>query len=190
MSDAPSLPWTVQTQTELASARVLIRELGLIKTVSVGWKLRLAQSRGAPFEDFPPADSIEETLSRQQIGPAIVLYRLLMDEVGPERALSVTEAAVIEGAVRFLGASIGRLDRATLGAMTEEERGSFARRIGRKFFNATVRWDTISGDEVAFTVTACRFARLCVELGEPQLAPVFCKGDAHFFGSVEPNVLH
>ncbi len=30
---------------------------------------------------------------------------------------------------------------------------------------------------------------LCAAAGVPELAPVFCAGDAHFFGTVEPDVL-
>ena len=51
----------------------------------------------------------------------------------------------------------------------------------------------VSRDEVEeaaafFRVTFCRFPRMCAEAGVPELAPVFCAVDAHFFGGVERSI--
>ena len=62
------------------------------------------------------------------------------------------------------------------------------RRRGERFFNATIRWEEVTADEVRFTVLRCRFPGLCEAAGVPELAPVFCEGDAVFFGQVEPDV--
>ena len=128
-------------------------------------------------------------MSRAQIGPAILLYRELLRIREPDAARALTEEVVVAGAVAFLREQIGSLRRADLEGMDPEAQKEFARSRGERFFNATVTWDTVGSDEVRFTVTACRFPPLCAAAGVPELAPVFCAGDAHFFGTVEPDVL-
>lgn len=174
-------------RAELAAVPVLLREVGLLESVKLGWKLEAARRRDEPFQELPPPDSEEERLSREQIGPAIVLYRLLQETRPPEEALRIVRAVVIESAVVFLRQSIGKLRRAEIEALDEEGRRQFVEERGEKFFNATVEWDEISPDRVDFTVTHCRFPPLCRAVGVPELAPVFCAGDARFFGTVEPN---
>jgi hypothetical protein len=41
---------------------------------------------------------------------------------------------------------------------------------------------------VKFTISRCRLVELVLQAGKPELAPLFCQGDARFFGSVEPDV--
>lgn len=174
--------------SELATLPVLVRELGLFRTLIVGARLQAAVGRGEPFEDLPPATDERERLSREQIGPAIILYRLLLEKRSQEDAYAITKKAVIEGAVAFLKESIGPLEQETLERLDDQERRAFVEERGEKFFNATVEWETIEPQRVEFEVTHCRFPALCAEVGHPELAPVFCAGDAKFFGTIEPNV--
>ena len=175
---------------ELRAARVLWRRLGLRATLSLGAKLEWARRRGEPFERLAPPVDEREQQSRQQIGPAILLYRALLDRGMPrDQALSLVEEVILEATLAFLGRTIGPLRRADLEALDDQERGHFVRRLGRRFFNATLRWDTVAADQVAFTVTHCHFPSLCAAAGHPELAPLFCKGDALYFGQVEPDVL-
>ena len=96
---------------------------------------------------------------------------------------------VVEAACRFLGESLGSLRRDVLRRIPADSRREWVAERGAGFFNATIRWDAVREDRVDFTVTACRFPKLCAEAGVPELAPVFCAGDAKFFGTVEPDVV-
>ena len=171
-----------------AAFGILIDELGLFTALRVGGRTQRHQLSGEPFDHLPAPDSEDERLSREQIGPAIVLYRQLLEEVSQERAYAITERVVVEGAVIFLEETIGRLPRERLLAMGDDQRETFVRAKGAKFFNATIEWDYIERDEVQFTVTHCKFPDLCEEAGVPELAPVFCEGDGEFFGGVESDV--
>lgn len=173
---------------EKAAVDVLARHLGWWRAMWFGLAVRRRIKRGEPFTHLPPPDTEKEAQSRAQAGPAIVLYRCLRRVIGPEDAVEITTDAVEAGALVFLQQSIGPLNRATLAAMTPEERVAFVKTRGERFPNATVRWDRVDLEAVRFTVLDCRFVSLCAEVGHPELAPIFCKGDARFFGTVEPNV--
>ena len=173
---------------ERVAARILISELGLIDGLRAALRVKKRESAGEPFADLDPPEDDNERLSREQIGPAIVLYRVLHDFVDEERAFEITKDVVIDAAVVFLQKQIGSIERATLASLDEQQREQWVKQKGSKFFNATVTWDEISGERVKFTVTSCTFPRLCAEAGEPHLAPLFCLGDAKFFGTVEENV--
>ena len=178
-----------QWTSEWASARVLVDALGVLGTARVGWTVRRRVAAGEPWQGLgPPADAAEHS-SRTQIGPAIVLYRTLTERLPAPEALALTGRAIDAGAVAFLRHTIGPLRRRDLAGLSAAAREQWTRTVGRRFFNATVRWDHIGDDSVAFTVTDCWFPRLCAAVGEPALAPLFCSGDAHFFGTVEPEVV-
>jgi len=181
-------PWYKLSADERVAAPILIRRLGVLRSLRVGRRIRRAERAGEPFAHLDPPATEQDRLSREQIGPAILLYRTLLEFVDRDEALSVCEEVVVEAAVIFLRESIGRLDRATIETLDEDAKQAFVKDRGEKFFNATVRWDQIDDEGVRFTVTACRFPPLCAECGVPELAPVFCKGDAKFFGTVEPDV--
>jgi predicted ArsR family transcriptional regulator len=173
---------------ERAALDILRDELGLVQAIQVGAQVQLRSALGEPFSELEAPSSRDEALSRQQIGPAIVLYRTLRKQIGQQEALEIVERVVIEGAVLFLSETMGRLERDALLEMDDDRRESFVRTKGKKFFNATLRWEEISEDEVYFTVTHCMFPDLCEAVGVPELAPLFCKGDFEFFGGVESDV--
>lgn len=173
---------------ERAAFGILLDELGLIDALRIAGRTQRDQLAGEPFGDLPPPEGRDERLSREQIGPAIILYRHLKREFSEERALRVTERVVVEGAVIFLQRTIGRLRREELADLDHAERERFVREKGSRFFNATIEWNIIDEGEVKFTVTHCKFPGLCEEVGVPELAPVFCKGDGEFFGGVESDV--
>lgn len=173
---------------ERAAFGVLVDELGLVRALKVGGRLQRKRFAGEPFGDLPPPEDEDERLSREQIGPAIVLYRQLQRDLSQDRAYEITERVVIEGSIHFLARTIGRLPREELVLMEDDEREEFVRERGREFFNATIEWDRISETAVEFTVTHCEFPDLCEAAGVPELAPVFCEGDGEFFGGVESDV--
>lgn len=174
--------------TERLAIPILLRELGIFRSLRLGGRIRKRKDAGEPFAALEPPASEDERLSREQVGPAILLYQELQRFVDQREAYRITETVVVAGAVLFLGQTIGPLRRAELDAMDQAARDEFVKDRGGRFFNATVRWDQISGKEVAFTVLHCKFPPLCAAAGVPELAPVFCKGDEKFFGTVEPDV--
>ena len=181
-------PWFKLDPNERLAARILIREIGVFGALGLGRWIRKEAKRGRPFDEIEAADCKEERLSRAQIGPAILMYEGLRARVGKERALRITEEVVVEAACLFLRDSIGPLRRRDLERLDPKRREGFVRERGNRFFNATVEWDEISSKAVVFTVKHCRFPPLCERLGVSELAPLFCKGDAKYFGTVEPDV--
>ncbi|MGK0362887.1 MAG: hypothetical protein ACI9U2_005209, partial [Bradymonadia bacterium] len=173
---------------EMAALRVLAGHLGWVRALWYGLNVRSRVRGGEPFAHLPEPLTEKETLSRGQAGPAIVLYRRLRRAIGPEDAVDITTDAVEASALVFLGQSIGPLDRDALTAMSPAERMAFMREKGNRFPNATIRWEQVEAERVRFTVLDCRFVSLCAEAGHPELAPIFCKGDAQFFGGVEAGV--
>lgn len=181
-------PWHKLDVNERIAAPILLREIGVLDALRVGRRIRRRERAGEPFAALPgPADE-RERLSREQIGPAVLLYQELARVAGSERALAITEEVVVEAAVIFLTRTIGPLRRSDIEGMSEDEKEVFAKERGERFFNATVDWKRIATDRVEFDVVACQFPRLCRELGVPELAPVFCRGDERFFGGIEPDV--
>lgn len=181
--------WPKIDPNERYAAPVLLRELGIWRTLRVGPAVRAAVSRGEPFASLPAAADEREVLSREQIAGAIVLYRLLLPLVPQERAIAITQDVVVAAGAHFLRETLGTISQAEIASMSEEQRGEFARTRGARFFNATMRWDEISESHVRFTVTHCHFPILCAQVGVPELSPVFCAVDAHFFGNVEKGVV-
>lgn len=167
---------------------MLWNRLGFRDAVRVGLRVQRRAGRGEPFAELPPTDDWREAGSREQAGPAILLYDELRDLVHEAEALSITAEVVEEAAVVFLGRTIGSLRRSDLAPLDEAARRAFVEERGRRFPNATLTWDEVSPSRVRFTVHACRLVELVVQAGRPELAPLFCQGDARFFGTVEPDV--
>jgi len=173
---------------DIVGFRILVDELGLVDALRIGGRTQRRLLGGEPFDHLDAPHNDDERQSREQIGPAIVLYRQLRREYGEDRALAVIERVIIEASVVFLSKTVGRLRRDDLLAMGDDEREAFVRQKGRHFANATLTWDHIGAESVEFTVTHCRFPPLCEKAGVPELAPLFCRGDAEFFGGVEQDV--
>jgi hypothetical protein len=163
-----------------AALKILWRHLGWFRAIQIGLRITRRQRHGEPFAHLPEAAGFSETGSRAQAGPAILLYDELK-RLGRPDALDITSECVSQGALLFLGASIGRIDREHLASMGDEERRVWLEETTRRFPNATLSVDEASVDRVRFTVSQCRLHGLTVELGYPELAPLFCRGDAAFF---------
>jgi len=163
-----------------AALRILWAHLGLVRALKVGIRITRRADRGEPFAAMPPARGFSEIGSRAQAGAAILLYEELR-RLGCSNALEITAECVSTGAGLFLGQSIGRIDRQTLSSMTEAEQRVWLDETSARFPNATLTWDEVSAERVRFTVSHCRLHALVVEVGYPELAPLFCRGDAAFF---------
>lgn len=174
---------------EWSAFKTMGREIGWWKAIRLGLALRKKVKAGEPFRSLPPAKNEAEQLSRNQIGPALVLYREAQRWLTQTEAYDLTAAVANTAAVVFLGQMIGPLTQKELGSMNDDQRRAFVEARGKKFFNATMRWDKVEKTDVHFTVTHCTFPGLCKAVGLAELAPIFCKGDAVFFGQVEKNVI-
>ncbi len=175
-------------RTTWAALSILRRHLGLWTALRVGLTVEQRVKGGDPFQHLPPAEDDKERGSRAQLGPALVLYDVLRGRVSEEEARVITAEVVEVGAHIFLRQSIGALDRTALAAMDADARVAYVEARMSRFPNADARIDFVEPERVGFTVTSCRFVRLCREVGLPELAPIFCAGDASYFGGIEPNV--
>jgi len=171
-----------------AALKVLQKELGLFPALQMGMRLKKSEKRGEPFHQMDPSSTQKETLSRKQIAPAILLYQELKKIRSQEDALRIAEEVIIQSTLVFLRKTIGAIQRKKIASMTAGEREGWVQKTGDKFFNAEMEWREINENRVEFDVTACHFPTLCAKTGVPELAPSFCKGDAVFFGKVEPDV--
>ena len=175
-------------RTTWAALAILRRHLGLWTALRAGLAVEKRVGAGEPFADLPPATDEKEAGSRAQLGPALVLYDELSQRVSADRARQITAEVVEIGAHIFLRQSIGRLDRAHLATLDEAGRRAYVEARIARFPNADVRVEVVEPERVRFTVTSCRFVRLCREVGMSDLAPIFCAGDASYFGGIEPDV--
>lgn len=173
---------------ERTALGVLRRRLGLRRSLTVGLRTQRRVARGEPFDRMPPADDARERASRAQAGAAVVLYEELRAVVHEAEALSITAEVVEESAVVFLQRTLGPLRRADLEPLSDDARRAFVEERGARFPNATPEWEEISADRVRFAVHRCRLVELVRQVGHPELAPLFCQGDARFFGTQQPDV--
>jgi len=172
---------------ERAALRVLVEELGWVGALRVGASVQVAALRGQPFADLPRATDRKERGSRDQAGPAVLLFRSLARRVGNAEARRITGRAVEVGSIAFLSRTLGRLDRDALDRMDEAERDGWAREKADAFPNAEIEWKEVGRRRVVFEVTSCRLVELVAHAGHPELAGLFCAGDARYFGEVEPG---
>lgn len=173
--------------TDAAAFRVLRARLGFFEAVRVALAVGVAQARGGPFEDLDPPRDAAEAGSREQAGGAVLLYRTLLRRHG-SRARDLTAQVVEASALAFLDGALGDLDLPALDEATDEDRAAFVQERLARFPNVTARLDRADAREVRFTVTRCRLVQLVHDAGHPELAPLFCRGDARWFGEVQPGV--
>jgi len=167
---------------------ILVKALGWRNTWRVLRTMRAQEKQGEPFGHLPAPEDERDRQSREQIGPALLLYKAIQS-IDTKNALAVTKRIIVADGIRFLRKTLGRISPTQLAALPPEERKQFAQNRGARFFNATIHWDHIESDRVQFTVTECRFPPLCKAAGVPEIAPLFCLVDEHYFGTVEENVV-
>lgn len=156
--------------------RSLRREMPRRACVAALLEVQIERLRGRPFHDLPPPSNIRDRLSREQVGPLVLVVRAVRKRRGADAALRVGRAVARAGAMGFLDRMVPEHDRATLRLRPE----ALANELLGRFFNAegTVRRQ---GDEAAIDVTACHFVELLSRIGEAKLAPLMCEADLSFF---------
>lgn len=173
---------------ERTALGVLRRRLGWRRSFAVGLRTQRRMARGEPFDRMPRPEDARERASRAQAGAAVILYEELRAVVHEAEALSITAEVVEACAVDFLQSTLGPLRRADLEGLSEAARRAFVEERGARFPNAVPVWEEVSADRVRFAVARCRLVELVRAVGHPELAPLFCQGDARFFGTTQPEV--
>ena len=183
VTESTALTKTLEARITWLALKRLWRSLRFIDFIRVGSLLMLTEIRGGPFKALGPPENAKEVLSRRQIGPAIALYQALCSLMPSSDALSLCGDIVKESTLIFLERAIGPLNRESIMAQNETERVAWVHRISAQFFNATMKFHEISERAVGFHVSRCYFPELCRRVGVPELAPIFCEGDAYYFGT-------
>ena len=180
--------WQMELRITLRSLKLLKDELGLFGLGRLACHMVFLQIKGEPFRKFPKAKDEGELFSRRQIGPAIVLYKALRKLHSQDRAIAIAEKIVIDSTLVFLRKAVGVINQSRIEAMNDSEKQHWLSKIAGQFLNATIRWNHIKLTELSFTITHCHFPTMCRETGVPELAPIFCKGDAVYFGEDQEGV--
>ena len=189
IKESPSVfTWKLELQITLYSLKLLFKELGILKLALLSLHMVALELKGEPFRALPQATAEGDIFSRKQIGPAIVLYKALRKLYSQERSLQISETIIIDSTLIFLRQAIGDINRKRVESMDESERQSWLSQIAAQFLNATIRWNSIGLSSLSFTITHCYFPKMCKDTGVPELAPIFCKGDAVYFGEEQEGV--
>lgn len=174
----------------VASLEVMADSLGWWRALVVGVSISSPTAVDTLFADLPAANDARESASRQQAGPAILLYRALLarDDVDRDTALALMTRVIETGALRFLGRQLHDLDPAAFAEMPPLQREKVANGWLSAFFTSDTELQEVAADTVVFRVTGCALHRLSMAMGHPELTPLFCRADGLFFASREPAV--
>jgi len=168
-------------RTSVKSILLLKRSIGWISALSVGISLQKKVKKGEPFNQLPPPKDTKDIKSRLQIGPAIILYELLLEKYGQQKALELVQEVAQEGAILFLGTILPEIDRNWYNSLTEENKETKLLELVESFPNSTIGALEFGDDSFRFEVKQCSFVELSKSTGHPELAQVFCKGDGVYF---------
>ncbi len=175
-------------KSSISALWLLLKSLGVFKTVRVLFFMAAKGLKGMPWKVLPPPEDKKEKLSREQAGPAVLLYRGLISCLPEEEAFALTAKIILESSVIFLETIIPLLTPDSISSMSKDEGLGYITNIADKFFNADM--GRIDHDETSFSyqVTRCRFPELMEKVGHKELAPLFCQGDLLFFNEKQPHV--
>jgi L-2-amino-thiazoline-4-carboxylic acid hydrolase len=178
-----------ELKNALPSLRAISAHLGPQATARLTAALIWRRLRGQPWRELPPPSSERERASREQAGPAILLFRLLQDHVDREKALTITAEILRESAVRFLAQVVPIVRREDYAGVAESRQRELLADIANRFPNGEINPPLLAADAwFGYDVVYCHFPPLCKAVGEPDLAPLFCRGDQHFFDTCQPAV--
>jgi len=170
------------------AAKTLMREAGIAGMLGVFARVGAAQAAGEPWKKLGPSADKQETLSRRQLGSAVLLERALRKSMGRERARKIVSDIVLAASVDFLGRNVPKLNRVSILEMSDADRERFLSGINVKFFNADAEMEMNGEESLLWTIRRCRFVELLDAIGERDMAPVFCEGDRVFFDEHQPDV--
>ncbi|MHA1271799.1 MAG: L-2-amino-thiazoline-4-carboxylic acid hydrolase [Promethearchaeota archaeon] len=187
--DKPPLPKHVMNlRITLAAAKVLINRLGLKETFNLVKELKKEKKKGEPWKGILEPKDNKDRESRELIGDAIILYRLLKKDYGNEKAREIISDVIFNSSIAQLYSLIPIMKKEDIEAKSTEEREKLFTEIVNKFPNAD--WELIESSERKFSykITRCRLYELVNELGYPELSDVFCKGDEVYFQRFQKDI--
>ena len=181
------IPASVLRKQEWLGFQVMAAELGWLRAIGLGIRMKKRLALGAPWAELPAPETQREDWSRSQVGPAIVLFQLLRDMKHPA-PLDLVRNVVVNGAVPWMQWAIGSIEPERYKGMAAKEREAWFDGKRKKFLNMKLKSYEVAEEHVQFHVESCSFPTLCKDTGVPELAPVFCAVDAHYFGSVQQGI--
>jgi len=184
-------PSLIAAELHGASAAIkhVFGRLGLFDMFRLFVSVAADQAHGEPWRELGFPVDRKEFLSRRQLGSAVLLDRNLRELTDPETARELTGEIVREASVEFLSRNVPALRKNKVLQMTDSQRHRFFSNIQEKFFNADADITFRDDDELRLTVTRCRFVELLDEIGERDMAPLFCEGDRVFFDEHQPETI-
>ena len=177
--------------------RVLQRHLGLLSTIRVLLSFVWGSISSNPYTGIaanprnPDAPlGPREHFTRHQLRPVLILDRALRNslKMSQESALTLLTEVVAESGSRFIATQLKHPTEAQWKTMTTRERRGFTETILARFQNAEAEIITAPEHDVAFDVSFCHFVGLTHRLGRPDLAPLFCGADQHYYESSDNNI--
>ena len=108
-------------RTALDSFCLLRKEVGLVQAISIAWELQCHLRRGEPWQSLFPVIDSREQASRDQAGPAILLYTILRSRIGKDRALEITKTIIQIGALHFLKKIVPTFNKKSYQSLSADE---------------------------------------------------------------------
>jgi len=179
------------TQGNRIGGQFIINELGWLKGTQILFRLKWKQTYDNPFNkiNLQSAPTSKQRLSQRQMAPLVILYRLLLEDgFSREEALDICGRLSNKVAVAFLDYSIPQIQKAKYANETEEQKIKMLNKVAGRFFNAESETELRPEDEFVFTVHSCHFASYAVQLGVPELGPLFCAADKYYFDHFQKEV--
>jgi hypothetical protein len=180
---------TYPIRTLARTVVILYREVGLEAMLLSLVKSAYHLFRGEPWRHLAKPSNRKEKKSRQQAGPAIVLYKTLCENVSSEQAYLTTRHIVERGAKYFLKSQIPKIKKRRYQGAYPKDQQSFLQSIVDKFPNATVGQLHATDESFRFEVKQCAFVSLTKAAGQPQLARIFCAADGAYFDEEHPDII-
>jgi len=169
----------------------LIKSFGIKQTIIIVSKLRYRLLFANPFKPInkvvrPTAD---EKLSQKQMLPAVLLYKILIEQDhSPQSAHDFVAHIVHTLAFSFLKFTVPIINRKHVENLPLPSQLKILTSITKRFFNAQGKAEMNSKDRFSFTVSKCSFAQYSVDLGVPELAPIFCASDKAYFDACQTDI--
>jgi hypothetical protein len=185
------LAWFDRRHGDPQALLALRKTLGWREALQVALTTKHRLRHASPFaqinDQSPP--TAKERLSQRQMGPLIVLDRVLADRGHDLTArLRVLQAVSHRVGMAFLRYNIPVIDATQYQRDSAEKRQQLASRLAGHFFNADgVIAPTPAG--FSFTVHHCHFARYAAQLDVQHLMPLFCGIDADYVREHQPDVV-
>ncbi len=182
------MKFRMKTKIELTALKTLFKEAGVLKTVRILPGIFIGKLKGGPWKTFPAPESKKDSESRQLIGDAIILYRILLRIFDIKEAERITREVITASSVVQLSCAVPIIERETIENYNDEEKERMFCGIIAKFPNAD--YEVIDSDRVySFKITRCRLAELITEAGHPELRDAFCAGDGLYFRKYQPDLI-